>query len=146
MSPCLPLNFLLMEINSLDTCASFFQTYIFPSFLHGWSCILFIFTVVWHSSVWIYYNVFILFCCWQTSGLLPGFLPFFFFFLTISNDIVMYIFNHIRVKVSPGKYLRVKLLAWELNDDLVFSKGSWIDLHSYKQLMSLFVFPQYLKL
>lgn len=48
----------------------------------------------------------------------------FFFFLTISNDIVMYIFNHICVKVSPGKYLRVKLLAWELNDDLVFSKGS----------------------
>lgn len=52
------------------------------------------------------------------------FFAFFFFFLTISNDIVMYIFNHIRVKVSPGKYLRVKLLAWELNDDLVFSKGS----------------------
>ena len=60
--------------SSLDTSASFFQTYIFPSFLHGCSCILFIFTVVWYSNVWIFYNRFIFSAVDKTLGLLPFFL------------------------------------------------------------------------
>lgn len=84
---------------SLDPCVSFFQTYIFPSFLHGCSCILFIFTVVRYSNVWIYYNRLSFLLLVRYLGCFHS------FFLTISNGSLMNSYPHI---VSPDKYIGVK--------------------------------------
>lgn len=65
---CFVSNIMQIEMNGLDTCSSFFQTYIFT--LSLCSCILFIFTMVGYSNATLYLSILLLIDIWVASRFL----------------------------------------------------------------------------
>lgn len=130
ISHCLAFNFMRVETNPLDTCASFSQTCVCKLPPRWW---MWLHSIHFHRSSVSNATRGLSFLLWtelrvaSRSGL---------FVFTISNDSPMHIFTYICVRVSPGKYLRVKLLACKIDDDSIFW-GSWANLHSYKQFLFL---------